>query len=134
MGRHMAIEPRPWHYEADGAEMESTLVPTPGEWTAEPLGFWKQAIVADEHRHIAIVENDVVGEREHVVANAQLMAAAPRMLEALKAVDAQMIGAAMNHARARGLDVSWERLQRMLGVNDLHAQVREAIQAAERGR
>lgn len=111
-----------------------TIGATPGQWSAHMVGWWKWAIVSDEHRHIAIVENALESEREHVQANAQLMAASGPMLAALKAVDAHLIGLALKTAQSRGYDVTWQQAETMFGVSDLHTQIRQAIQIAEVGR
>lgn len=116
------------------ADADVAVTPTPGQWSAQKVGWWKWAIVSDDHRHIAIVENDMERERDHVAANALVMAASSHMLAALKAVDVHLIAVALNQAKQRGYDVTWQQVEVMFGVSDLHATIRQAIQAAEEGR
>lgn len=114
-------------------EIESHNLPTPGHWTAQPViqreDWQKWSIVTDDYRHIAIVENDL--EPEHVQANAVLIAASASMLAALKTVDEHFIEEALTYARSRGYAISWPQAEVMFGVTDLHAEVGQAIAAAE---
>lgn len=70
----------------------------------------------------------------YVKANALLLAASGQMLAALKAVDVHLIAVAMNKAKDMGYTATWEQVELMFGVSDMHAEVRQAITAAEGGR